>query len=233
MIVSRSCTMHPKSPSSTIGGTVLKKSDDLVILGVLFDSKMTSENRLRSVSRTASQRLCISRMPFWIFHERSLLGRWFLWFVLPVLEYCSAVCRSAAVTHYKLPVVSGQFLTGDVFECEIAHRRPMSVLCMLHLIRWSPMHILNGALPVSHVLVRITRCALVAHRYTYAPPRCRISLYRRIIYGVWHVFLMFGNVPTIIVYLWRLLFAEWLNYCLNCIGLILSYHYLIICWGRI
>ena len=31
MIVSRSSTMHPQSPPLTIGGTVLKESDDLVI----------------------------------------------------------------------------------------------------------------------------------------------------------------------------------------------------------
>ena len=49
--------MHPLSPPLTIGGTVLKESDDLVILGVTFDSKMTFEKYLRSVSRTSSQRL--------------------------------------------------------------------------------------------------------------------------------------------------------------------------------
>ena len=38
MMVSRSCTMHPQSPPLTIGGTVLEESDDLVILGVTFDS---------------------------------------------------------------------------------------------------------------------------------------------------------------------------------------------------
>ena len=32
MIVSRSSTMHPRSPPLTIGTTVLKESDDLVIL---------------------------------------------------------------------------------------------------------------------------------------------------------------------------------------------------------
>ena len=32
MIVSRSRTMHPESPPLTIGGTVLKESDDLDIL---------------------------------------------------------------------------------------------------------------------------------------------------------------------------------------------------------
>ena len=37
MIVSRSCTMHNQSPPLTIGGTVLKESDDLVILVVTFD----------------------------------------------------------------------------------------------------------------------------------------------------------------------------------------------------
>ena len=41
MIVSRSCTMHPQSPVLTIGGTVLKESDDLVILGVTFEYMMT------------------------------------------------------------------------------------------------------------------------------------------------------------------------------------------------
>ena len=32
MVVSRSRTMHPQSPPLTIGGTVLKESDDLVII---------------------------------------------------------------------------------------------------------------------------------------------------------------------------------------------------------
>ena len=47
MVISRSSTMHPKSHPLTIGGTVLKESDDLVILGVTFDSKMTFEKHLR------------------------------------------------------------------------------------------------------------------------------------------------------------------------------------------
>ena len=44
MIVSRSRTMHPQSPALTIGRTVLKESDNLVKLGVTFDSKMTFES---------------------------------------------------------------------------------------------------------------------------------------------------------------------------------------------
>ena len=40
------------------------------------------------------------------------------------------------------------------------------------------MHPLCGALPVSDVPVRVTRGALIARRYNYAPPRCRTSQYR-------------------------------------------------------
>ena len=51
--------MHPQSPPLTIGGTAPKESDDLVILGVTFDSKMTFEMNLHSVSKAASQRIGI------------------------------------------------------------------------------------------------------------------------------------------------------------------------------
>ena len=59
MIVSRSRTMHPQSPPLTIGGTVLKESNYLIILGVAYDSKRTFEKHIGSVSRAASQRLSI------------------------------------------------------------------------------------------------------------------------------------------------------------------------------
>ena len=41
------------------------------------------------------------------------------------------------------------------------------------------MHPLNGALPLPYVPGRVSRCALVAHRHSFALPRCRISQYRR------------------------------------------------------
>ena len=66
-----------------------------------------------------------------------------------VLEYCSAVWCSAADTHLKLldRAVSGAwFLTGGMFECDIAHRRSVVVLCVLYRIRCNPMYPLNGAL---------------------------------------------------------------------------------------
>ena len=102
MIVSRSCTMHPQPPPLTIGGTVLKESVDLDILGVTFDSKLTFEKHLCSVSRVASQRLGILRKSWLVFHDGLLIERCFWGFVLPVLECCSAVWYSAADTHLKL-----------------------------------------------------------------------------------------------------------------------------------
>ena len=92
-------------------------------------------------------------------HDRLLLGRCFRGFVLPVLEYCSAVLCSAADTHLKLQdsVVSGaSFLTGGVFECDLAHRRSVAALCMLYKVRCNPMYPLYGALP---------SCALCAGAY--------------------------------------------------------------------
>ena len=85
MIVSRSCTMHPQPPPLTIDGTVLKQSVDLDIVGVTFDSKLTFEKHLRSVSRAASQRLGILRKSWRVFHDKFLIGRCFWGFVLPVL----------------------------------------------------------------------------------------------------------------------------------------------------
>ena len=49
-IGSESLTMHPQSLALTLGGTVLKESDDLDILELSFDSKMNFEKHLRSVS---------------------------------------------------------------------------------------------------------------------------------------------------------------------------------------
>ena len=103
-------------------------------------------------------------------------------FVLPLLEYCSAVWCSAANTHLKLldrVVNDACFLAGGMLDCDLAHRRSVAVLCMLYKIRCYPMHSLYGTLPVPYVPARVTRGALAAHRYTYAPPRCRTSQYCR------------------------------------------------------
>ena len=100
-----------------------------------FDSKMTFENHLRSVSRAAYQRLGVLKKSWQAFHDRSLLGRCCRCFVLPVLEYCSAVWCSAADTHLKLldRAVSGApFLTGVCLSVTLLIVDPwQSCVCLL------------------------------------------------------------------------------------------------------
>ena len=119
-----------------------------------------------------------------MFHDRSLLGSRFRSFVLPVLEYGSAVWCSAADTHLKLldHAVSGvRFLTGGVFECDIAHSRSVAVLCMLYKIRCN-----QSTLLMVLYLDRIRQCGLHAVVWSHigilmrrfaAEPRNTVGLY--------------------------------------------------------
>ena len=118
---------------------------------------LTFEKHLRSVPRAASQGLVILRKSYRVFHDRLLLVRCFRGFVLPVLEYCSSVWCSTADTNHKLldRIVRGaRFFTQGVFECNIANRRSVAVLCMLYKIRCDPQHSHFGALPLPYVPVR-------------------------------------------------------------------------------
>ena len=180
MIVSRSSTVHPQLTPLTLDGTELKDAD-FVVLGVTFDAKMTFKKHLRSVSSAAAQRLGIMGKFWQVFHDRSLLLRYFWSFVLSVLEYCSAVWCSAADSLRKLlgRVVRSAGFLGGVLECNLAHRRSVAELCMLFMIKSSPMHPSSGALPLPYVPARVTRVALVAHTHSFAPPRCMTSQYCR------------------------------------------------------
>ena len=116
-----------------------------------------------------------------MFHNRSLHGKCFWILSCQFLEYCSAGWCSAADTHLKLldRAVSGaRFLTEVVFECDIAHRRFVALLCMLYNNRWNPMHPPNSALPGLYVPVLVTLGSLVEHRWTYSTACCRTSQYR-------------------------------------------------------
>ena len=86
---------------------------------------MTFEKHIRFVSSAAAQKLGIMRNSWQVFHDRSLLLRSFWSFVLPVLEYCSAMWCSAVDSHLKLMdrvVRSAGFLAGGVLECNLALR---------------------------------------------------------------------------------------------------------------
>ena len=90
-----------------------------------------------------------------------------------------AGCRCTPETTGACSHNSAWFITGGVFKWNIAHRRSVAVLCMMYKNRCSPMQQFNDALPGPYLLVWVTRGALVAHLYTYAPPGCRTSQNRR------------------------------------------------------
>ena len=187
---------------------------------------MTSEKHLCSVSRAASQRLGILRKSWRVFHDKLLILRCFWGFVLPVLEYCSAVWCSAADTHLKLlgRVVSGAcFIAVSVLNCDLSHRRSVAVLCMLYKIRCNPKHPLCGALPVPYVPIRVTRSAFIAHRYTFAPLRCRTSQYLRTFIPLSVSLWMIWLTPYLMVWDWRVSRAGPMPFCwLSCSLLFLS-----------
>ena len=91
-------------------------------------------------------------------------------------RFYSTVLQSGAPKKLLDRLVSGAiFLTGGVIECNIAHRRPVTVLCiciksgvtrctLFMVLYLRPMYV-----------VRVTLGALVAHLYTYRPPSCRTS----------------------------------------------------------
>lgn len=67
------------------------ESENLVILGVTFDAKLTFEKHVRSISRSVCQKLGIMRRAWRVFGDHSLLLLCFISFALPVIEYCSPV----------------------------------------------------------------------------------------------------------------------------------------------
>ena len=165
-----------------LDGTVLKESANRVILGVMFNAKITFEKHLHSVSIAAAQRLVIMRKSWQVFHNQSLLLRSFWSIVLVVFENCLEVWCSAANSKPTLldRVVRGAgFLAVGVLECNLAHRRSVAVLRMLCKIMSNPMHPLSGALPLLYVPVGVTCGPLVAHRHSFVSPRCWSSQYRR------------------------------------------------------
>ena len=111
---------------------------------------------------------------------------------------------------------------------------------MLYKIRCNPMHPLCGALPVPYVPVWVTRGALIAHRYTYAPPRCRTSQYHRtfipLSVSLWNDLVD----PYSMVWDWRVSRAGpmpfcWpscsLLFCLQLFSLSLLFLYRLVVWG--
>ena len=127
---------------------MLKESDELVIFGVTFDSKIIFEKHLCLISWAASQRLCIIGKSWQVFHGRSL--REMLSGYCPAcfgVLFCSMMlgCWHTTINYWSVQSV-GQGCpvpNWGVFECDIDHHRSVAVLCVPYKIWCNPMHPLN------------------------------------------------------------------------------------------
>ena len=102
MIVSRSRTIFPPHPDLFVASTSLNSCDSYKILGVLFDSKFSSERHIHSISSLVAEKIDLLRKSFKVFGDQDVLLRCFNSFILSCLKYCSLVWSSAADSHLKL-----------------------------------------------------------------------------------------------------------------------------------
>ena len=141
------------------------------------------EKLLRSVSRAAAcHRLGVLRKSWRVFHDRSLRWRCFRGFVLHVFEsvlQCGFQLPIRTLNYWTVLSVMPFYNWVSDWLWYCSSFIYASTLIHLHKNRRNPMHPLNCVLPGLYVPVRVTRGALIVHRYTYAPPRCRTSQYRK------------------------------------------------------
>ena len=182
LLISRSRTKLPLHPSLSVGNTLLAESEFLTILGVTFDSHLTFQQHLRSVSANAARKLGIVRKASYIYGNESTNLTCFRSFVLPLLEYCSPVWMSAAARDLSLldrVARGGRFLFPNGRSYDLDHRRMISCLSMFHKFYF------NGDLPLSSLIPdpllppRATRYAERQHDYAVAIPHCHTSQFQR------------------------------------------------------
>ena len=163
MLISR--TVEPLFPDLLIDGSVVEMVSELKILGVILDSKLTFEKQVRAIAASTSMRVGILRKTMSVFRDVAVVAKCFWPFILPVLEYCSSVCMSAATSQLSLldRVVSqvGRLSGGNV-SCDLCHRRKMVSLSVFFKIDSLVDHPVRGLFPAQYVLRRPTRVALAA-----------------------------------------------------------------------
>ena len=113
---------------------------------------------------------------------------------------------------------------------------------MLYKIRCNPKHPLCGALPVPYVPVRVTRGALIAHRYTFVPPAVEPRTTAPLLFPSQYLSGTIWLTPYLMVWDWRVSREGpmpfcWpscsLLFCLQLFSLYLLFLYRLVvwCWG--
>ena len=181
LIVSRSRSNLPVHPVLSIDGILIDRVDNLKLLGVLLDSKLTFEVHLRNVARALSQKLGILRKSRKIYEDDVILRRCFFSFILPHFEYCSVAWSSAADSHLRLldrAFNSIKFLMPDL-SVDINHRRTVGALSVLYKIVSDLSHPLHRFLPRFYQSNRVTRNSVSMNSRAFVIDRVSTCQYSR------------------------------------------------------
>ena len=91
IIFGRSRTLNPPHPGLVVTDNVIEDVDSVRLLGVTFDSKLTFERHIRSVSSSIARKTGLLRKCFMTFACNSTVLKSFYAFILPQFEYCAPV----------------------------------------------------------------------------------------------------------------------------------------------
>ena len=123
--------------SSCLGFPFVIDPTSTFLHGVKFDSKFTFIDPVCGIVFRVSQRIGILRLVKHVFVDTSVLLCCYYSFVLPIIEYCSAVWGPAAECHFQLlerQVYSVAWLCPDQSFVSLCHRGHVAALCMLHVV---------------------------------------------------------------------------------------------------
>ena len=121
-MISTPRTVWPMFPDLFVGGSIVEMVGELKILGFVIDSKLNFGSHVRPVAASASRRIGILRKTRSVFSDNSIVSCCIWSFILPVLQYCSPVWMSAAVSRFSLldRVVRSVFrLSGGGVRCDL------------------------------------------------------------------------------------------------------------------
>ena len=102
LVVSRSRIVNLPNGDLVLSGVSIFTTPNLEILGVKFESKLNFEDHVSGIVSRVSQKIGILSFLKRVFLDTSVLVCCYYAFILPILEYCTLVCRLAAECHIQL-----------------------------------------------------------------------------------------------------------------------------------
>ena len=154
-------TLNPPHPCLSISGDHIKEVDNVRLLGVTLDSKLTFEKHIRSLSSSIAQKTGLLRKCFRTFACDSTVIKSFYAFILPHFEYCAPVWMSAANCHLKLldRALNSIKYISPALSLDLDHRRRVGALSIFFKVLNNRQHPLRSVLPEFFNPVRMTRFA--------------------------------------------------------------------------